>query len=69
MKHKTQHRFSILRNILLLFTVVYILINHRNIDENSKDIHKSFIEHANLNPMQGLQNLDVLKYNNYFHLS
>ncbi len=57
MKHKTQRRISTLRNALLLFVVVYMLINHKNIHETSTHINQSFIEHVDLNPMQGLQNL------------
>lgn len=56
MNHKTQNRLSIVRNVLLCFLVVYALVNHKSIHEKTTDINKAFVEHANLNPMQGLQN-------------
>ncbi len=57
MNHKTHNRLSLIRNILLCFVTVYILINHKNIHDKTIDINKTFIEHAELNPAQGLQNL------------
>ncbi len=56
MKHRIQHKVAIIRNTFIFFISIYILINHKKINENTLNIHQTFIEHANLNPMQGLQN-------------
>ena len=57
MKYKTQNKLAILYNTLLLFAVLYMLINHKSINKNTENIHESFVEHIDLNPAQGLQNI------------